>query len=49
MCPNGCLMDAETFKCRICGKPLQQVMDDLKVPKSDQEHTINWLIYRQYQ
>lgn len=49
MCLQGCYIDPKTFKCRSCGRSLQQVMDALKVPEKDQESTINWLIYRQYQ
>jgi len=49
MCQRGCTIDPKTLCCRVCGATLKQVMDHLKVPQADQEHTINWLIYRQYQ
>lgn len=49
MCLQGCYIDPKTLKCRSCGRTLKQLMDALHVPKADQEHTINWLIYRQYQ
>ncbi len=49
MCPTGCYIDPDTRRCRTCNKTLHEIMNVLEVPKADQEHTINWLIYRQYQ
>lgn len=49
MCRVGCVIDPKTRLCRVCGTPLSEIMNRLKVPQKDQEHTINWLIYRQYQ
>lgn len=49
MCPNGCIIDSETYACKVCKRPLKEIMDAYKVPEKDQEHTINWLIYHQYQ
>lgn len=49
MCPNGCAVSPETHKCKTCGKPLKTIMELLQVPLADQNHTINWLIYKHYQ
>jgi predicted Fe-S protein YdhL (DUF1289 family) len=49
MCPAGCNIDPDTRLCRACGRTLQALMDLLQVPKADQDHTVNWLIYHHYQ
>jgi len=49
MCSGGCHIDPKSYRCRTCNRTLNQIMNALHVPKADQEHTINWLIYRQYQ
>lgn len=49
MCRDGCEVNPETKRCYKCNTHLTQIMQNLKVPRADQDDTWKTLVYHQYQ